>query len=409
MPLNIEDYLDHVGHLAAQGHIAAAKILADEQDPHEPLLTHLGHAMIAATRNDAAELARQVDLAAAVSPDSPHVAHARVMLHLLRGALDLAEEEARRAVALDDSTRSWRGLANVLLARGQAADAERALRELLSRHDDPDARLLLARVKAQRGDHGGALTEQAHAFLAAPADPRPFQQAIGQYRDAAWPVGVLLLSRVTRGGEHPPEVQVMLDLIAMQMLAQIGENPVREMLAVDDDTVQGLVQASASLPPSVQLRVARVLIDHGRREVATVVGRLDHGAMGAADRAEVAFCEGLALAKQRRVDEALGAYGRAVDAFPSHWEAACNAVNLCLERRTPEALEQAGHIITKVPEAVRRQQPAMTFNEAVWLDTVGRTAEARRLVAWLREGPTGNLEPAVKAFEAKLLKSTPPS
>ncbi len=401
----MEEFLDRLLQLTIRGHAAEASALANAEDSGDPLKMLLGHAMIAAAQNDAARLEAYALSAEARAPDNPFVAQALAMSYLIKRQFTDAEYQAKRAFSLDGSARSQRGLANVYLAMGRTSDAERILRELVSREEDLDARILLGRTRAGRGDHAAALQDWSKAFVAAPHDPRSVNQVIGAYREAGWPLGVIMLTRVTRGGIHPPEVQTMLDLVALQMHRQLTGTPLADLLNVEAEIVSGLLESSAALAPAAQLKVARILVDDGRRtEALEIIARLPTRDLDQQAQAQIEFLRGLIQAGGGDKAQALVSYQRAITNDPTLWEAACNAVHLCLEKKD---LELASKLIDAVPEPIRRDHAPMTFNEAVWLDQSGRRDEARKLLSWLKVEPSTGLDAQLRALEARLAPAAP--
>lgn len=379
-----EALLDHLANLTAQGHAERARDLVAPFERVDPLRYRLGHASIAAAANDLEGLREHAAAAMKLAPEAPLALHAAAMSALLAGDGEQAERYARHALSLDDSTRSRRGLANILLRSGKLEDAERALREIVARAPgDGYALKQLGRVRAMRGDEAGALSYLAKAFAASPDDMEPVELAITLYRDAGWAIGALTLSRVTRQGVHPPEVNVLLDLIALMLMARISPDaPGREAFDASLEAAQGLVSESAKLSPAAQLRAARALVDTGRPAEALAVVRRVEGAIDAAeDRAELAYVRGLAHDNAGDDDAALSAYEAAVEAHEGAWEAACNAVHVAL--KTGE-LERAGAVLARVPEELKRLRPQLLFNEAVWLVRSGRRDEARAHARHLR-------------------------
>ncbi|MFO0744440.1 MAG: tetratricopeptide repeat protein [Myxococcota bacterium] len=405
----MEDFLDQIGQLTIQGHVGLARELVEAERMDNPLLYYLGHAMIAAASDDVARLKTFALTAKHYAPDDALVAQALTLMHLHAREGDDAEREAKRAVQLDGSARSWRGLANVYLLTGRPQDAERILRDALSRHEDSEARLALGNVRAQRGDMAGALEQLAKAYADDPTDSRPMQQLIKLYRDAGWMFGVVLVSRVTRGGSHPPEVKVLLDLLALEMLRAIEQSPLKDTVDVADEAARGVIAEAPALPAHAQLRAARTLAETGRgKEALGIVDRLATAALGPREKAEAGYIRGFVKAGAGDAAGALVEYAAAVDAYAEHWEAATNAVSLCLRKGDAAALAEAGRLIARVPLRVRRLNAFMTFNEAAWLAGQKREDEARALLAFLREAPAGPLEGAIGALERSLsARATP--
>ena len=388
----MEDFLDHLANLTAQGHADAARALAAPFAAADPLRYHLGLASVAAASNDLAVLRTHAQAAGALAPEDPLALQARAMAALLAGDGEAAERFARQALNRDDSLRSRRGLANILARVGKLEDAERALRELVSRApSDGHALKQLGRVRAQRGDEAGALTYFARAFAAQPTDMEAVELAVTLYRDAGWAIGALTLSRVTRQGIHPPEVNVLLDLVALMLMGRIAPDvPGRAAFDATLQAVTGLVEESARLSPMVQLRVARALVDSDRSSEALAVAQRVKGTVELPEeRAELGYVRGLAHEKAGEDGAALAAYEAAVAADPRAWEAACNAVHLALKA---EDVDRAGAVLARVPEEFKRLRPQLLFNEAVWLVRSGRRAEAQAHADYLRESAPGLMD-----------------
>jgi tetratricopeptide (TPR) repeat protein len=325
------------------------------------------------------------------------------MLHVQARQLDEAEKHAKRAVQIDGSARSWRGLANVYLAAGRHQDAERALREGLSRHDDPEAHLVLGNVKVQRGDHAGALEQLAKAWVGDPRDLRAIQQVIHMYRDSAWMLGVAVLARITRAGSHAPEMQVMLDLIMLEMVRVLEQSPLKDMMGIGEEAAKGLRESVPKVPAAAQLRAARTLVETERTaEALAIVDRVVAGGASGRDLGDALYIRAFVRGASGDLKGAIATYRKAVEAYPEHWEAATNAINLCLRLGDAAALAEAGWFVQQVPRVIRRLNPFMTYNEAAWHAHAGRDAEAQELLAFLRESPPGQLEGAIGVLEKNL-------
>jgi len=388
-------FVDAVGVLARGGHLRAAEARAAERG--DPLAEQLARAMIAATQNDQASLEAHARQAAALGPYEPLSAQAMCMAHLLSRRLPEAEHEARRALVLDDGPRSRRGLARVLLLQGRHADAERALRDLLARGDDAEARLMLAQVLARRGETFAALTEDARAFGAAPRGTA-LQQGFDHLRDAAWPLGMLVLARVGQAATSDPETRALTALVALRAARSLTG---AALLAASDmrrDVLADLVALAQHLGAPTRMRVARELVDNDHLADAErlATAALPLGTSPAA-LAEAAYVRGLVCARRGHPSDALDAYVAAVGLDPGHWEAAAEGLHVALTLGGA-ALDQAATIVATVPVETRRQSPTLTLNEAIWLRTIGEPAEA--LLDWLDEIPGSPHAAAVRALRA---------
>jgi len=403
----IETWIDDLARLAMRGHIGLAHSLAEERRGSNPFAAYLAHAMIAAAVNDRQALSGYARTAAAVAPDHPLVAQALAMMHLTEGELELAETEARRAVALAPGPRSQSGLARVLMAAGKRSEAEATLQTLVRGHDDAEARLDLGALRDQQGDHMGALAHYARAFALAPTDSRALQRAMQMYREAAWPIGVAMLTRVTRGGAHPPDVYYLLDMLALSALRLIDEEPLRELLGISDGVVDSARAIGKALSPAAQLRLVRTLIDTSRdADARAVCDAVEAEASLPQDVAELAFCQAILLQRAGKIDDAIVHNERAVDAHEAHWEAATNGASLLLARRDKASLERATRLIERVPLVLRRLHAPLSFNEALILEARGRHEAAAALIIHLGEAPLGELEEPVKRVRERLVRTT---
>jgi tetratricopeptide (TPR) repeat protein len=400
----LEEQLDHLANLAGQGHATHARTLADRSRERAPLAWHLGHAAIAAVLQDLPALTTHAEAAERLAPDDPLVLQALAMRAMLAGDGDEAERQARRALHRDESPRAQRGLANIQLRLGRLEDAERTLRELVSRApSDGYAMKQLGKVRRLRGDEAGALAWFARAFAADPTDTEPVDLTIGMYREAGWPIGALVLSRVTREGVHPPEVGVLLDLVALVLMGRLSPDlPGREAFDATVPAVRGLVADSVDMPVMAQLRVARALVDSGKTtEALAILGRTASPAAAdaSATLAEWRFVLGLAEEQRGDKDAALAAWEGAVEADPQAWEAACNASALAMELGH---LERAAAVLARVPTPLKRLRPQLLFNEAVYCKNTGRHREAWTRAAWLREHAGGLMDALLDELEADL-------
>ncbi len=395
----LEDQLDHLAHLAAQGHLDHARALAAERHASTPLDHHLALASIAAARNDLAGLTEHALAASAIDPEHPLVLQALAMRALLAGDGETAEREARRALNRDDSVRAKRGLANILLRVGKLEDAERQLREVIARvPSDGYALKQLGRIRSLRGDEATALAYFGKAFAAAPWDKEPVDLAIQLYKDAGWAIGALTLSRVTREGVHPPEVKVLLDLIALILMNRIAPDlPGREAFDATLPAVRGLVEESEALSPLAQLRVARALIDTERADLAlAILKRVAGDVASVREQAEWGYVKGLAEEARGEEMAALAAYESAVAADASAWEAACNATHLAMKFGL---MDRAAAVLNRVPPELKRARPQLLYNEAVFFKNMARYEEVRTYAAYLREHAGGMMDELIEELE----------
>jgi len=395
----LEDLLDHLANLAAQGHVEHAKNFAAQWEPSAPLRHHLGLASIAAARSDLSALTEHALAASAIAPEDPLVLQALAMRALLAGDGETAEREARRALNRDDSVRSKRGLANILLRVGKLEDAERQLRDVIARAPgDGYAMKQLGKIRSLRGDEATALAYFGKAFAAAPWDKEPVDLTIQMYKEAGWAIGALTLSRVTREGVHPPEVKVLLDLVALVLMDRIAPDlPGREAFDASLSAVRGLIEESSALPPLAQLRVARALVDTEQPEHALAILKRTSGDLTSArEQAEWSYVKG--LAEERRGDEmaALLAYEAAVGADPGAWEAACNATHLAMKFGL---MDRAAAVLSRVPVELKRVRPQLLYNEAVYFKNMGQYQEVRDYAAYLREHGQGMMDDLLEELE----------
>lgn len=404
-PPELHDQLDHLANLASQGHLQHAHEIAERWREREPLSYQLGLASIAAVSNDLEALSEHASAAMELDPENPLVLQALAMRAMLAGDGETAEREARRALNRDDSIRSRRGLANILLRTGKLEDAERQLRELVARApDDGYALKQLGRVRAMRGDEAGALTYFGKAFKAAPEDKESLELTLQMYKEAGWPIGALTLSRITRDGVHPPEVNVLLDLMALVLMERIAPDlPGREAFDVTIPAAEAITKDSESLPPLAQLRVARALVDTERHELADqVLERVRTDLPNPRAEAEWWYVKGLAREREDDNDAALEAYEAAVAADATAWEAACNATHLAMKRGL---MDRAAAVLQRVPPDLKRVRPQLMFNEAVYFKNVGRFREVRDYAAYLREHSEGMLDELLEELERDIPES----
>ena len=381
----MESFVETLGALLRDGDGRRAFELAEEQGASDPVRRHVGLAVVAAHRNDAGATLTHARAAYELAPEEPVVLQQMAVAHLLRGDGDGAEHYARRAVNRDDGLRSRRGLANILLNLGRWDEAEAAYQAVMELEpDDVPALNGLGTVRFRRGDMPGALRWYARAFAIAPGDPDALRSITTMYREAGWALGAITLARITRGGEHPDDVSVALDMVSLLLSARFAAGiPARELVPGYDLIPTGLVERSAGLSPAVQLQAARALFDTGHLDAMRAVVRRVSGSapsLSAEDRGQLDYLRGLLSEQDGDPEEALEHYTAAVTADSSRWDACCNAITLNLQREDAAAYEAVEGLLAAVDPELRRFRPQLIFNEAVYLKNVRRLDAARAAI-----------------------------
>ncbi len=386
------DLADRVAQLLAANEPDAARQLIDSVSASEPAGAELGRAALALFRKDAPAAithgARALELGAGVLAH-----HYLVMSHLMLGDTATAVEHARAAVALDASPRTRSMLGSVLLSAGRLDDAAAVLRQAVA--DDPtDAEALtnLASVAFQRADYGEAITSYARAFDLDPTDQRPIQNLVTMFAEIGRWLGAVAALELSRKGEPPPEVADALDLVMVRLVRLIATKYPEPTVDSDaDHTVADLMANAMRRAPKTQLVVARTLIDLERHDDARALVHAieQQPALGAVDRGDLRYLQGLFAERDRDVTRALELYTQALAADAHRVDACVNAVSLLLQDGSSRALEIIGTLIERVPAIERARSAPLLFNEAVYLLRCDRPDEARARLAHLLEVTEG--------------------
>ncbi len=404
--ISVDLFLDGVAALIQAGDIARAASRAAELQSAAPLLYHAGMAAVCVAAGRTGEAMQHAQMATSLAAEEPSVLLKLADAQRVNGDLEGAEETTRKAVNRDTSIRSQRALGQLLLATDRTDAAERAFVRVLDREpDDYDAHLGLALAAEKRGDNPEALKGYAKAFTLAPADPRALRGMLRMYGNAGWALGAITLASVTRGGRHDDAVNVALDM--MILLATTGlspEDPANLAFTDHDDLFERMSSASASLPASVQLQVARMAFDMDRLAVTSaVVERLDQAGLTATDLGHHLYLTGLLADRDERSEDALDAYLEALDAGPERWDACRSAPSSLMTQADPDSLKQAEELFLALPGELRSSKPALLFNEAIFQKVIGRHEDAvARFHALLERVTEGSLAEAAREALAEL-------
>jgi hypothetical protein len=324
--------------------------------------------------------------------------------HAMVGEHERAIACAREAVALEPTARHRNTLAGILIAAGEADEAATVLHGLLAEHpEDRDAHINLATAAFQLADHGTAMTSNARAFELDPSDRRPLRNLMSMFAEIGKWLGAMAALELSRRGTPPPEVEVALDLIAIELVELLGRDfPPPGIDAEADATVARLVANAPSRPPSTQLVIARALADIGRfAELRTIASGLARGdALAAADRGNLHYVEGLLAEYDRAPARALDRYAAALAADAHRADACVNATALLLAQGDA-ALPRIGALLDQVAPDERAATPGLLFNESIYLRRAGRPGEARARLEQVL-GMTGGGDPVAALARAAL-------
>jgi tetratricopeptide (TPR) repeat protein len=347
----------------------------------EPVDRALGEAVLAIYRSDPAAACRHAERARELGAGAPaerYLAAAYAML----GEPERAIASARAAVALDAGPRSRATLGALLLAGGQADEAATVLRQVVA--DDPtdrDAHANLATAACQLADYGTAMTGYARAFELDPTDRQPIHDLMQMFAEMGKWLGAVAALELSRQGTPPPAVGLALDLVMVELVERIASKyPQQNIDASSDRTVASLVAHAASRAPSMQLVIARALVDIERFAEA---GKLVHALarrsepLSPVDRGDLHYVEGLIAEHDCNPVRALDRYVRALAADPGRIDACVNATSLLLTDASPEALARLGALLDQVTPATRAIHPSLLFNEAIYLLRTDRPDAAR--------------------------------
>lgn len=381
----MEAFVDELTSIARTGDVYRALSMARRYEDDDPLRHHLGCSAAFAVANQVDPCISHARAAFAVAPDNPVVLQQYAIAHLLAGDQDGAEKYARDALTRDDSVRSRRGLAHILLRRGKLDEAEELFRTILDLEPgNVQGRNGLGLVRLRRGDQASALEHFAEAYVSAPGDPTSLRNVINMYVEAGWAIGAVALARITRSGHHSDAVNVALDMMNVMISQQIAPDfPGKNLIAETEATITGLSQSSASLSPAVQVHIARMLFDTDHLQaVRAIAERLVDAPMDSSERGEWLYVRGLLAEKDADNEAALSHYSDALDADPRRWDACCNALTILLERdgdgTMDGAMEQAARLLAKVPPELKMFRHQLLFNEALYLRRIGKVEEATR-------------------------------
>lgn len=398
----VAQYVDSLTKLCMQGHAQFARAHAEAMIVADPLRGHLGRATVAAMTRDVAALRASVEAATALAPEHPGVMQAQAVLSALSGDAPRAIETARTAAKVDPSVRARNGLARMLLSNGQRPEAVAILEELVAECDDPDAHMQLAEEKRVANENA-SLQHLVDAFLASPSDPRPMQALMQILRNNAWPIGVALLARQLRTQAFSPGFRFVVDLLGLAALEYLRNTPWESLVETPDSVYAKALQAAREVPVAAQSELAGLLIDRGRYADARGLLR-SIGTMTStpAERSRHAFLEGRLAASERDVLRATAAYRTSLAHDPLNVDAACNLIDLLMATGKPEVFGEVAAIVNAIPDVLRRESLALTYNEAVWHEARGDKASALSLVMFLRQAPLERFESAVGAMQMRL-------
>ncbi len=202
-----------------------------------------------------------------IEPDDASWGALTADLNRRAGNLVRAEEIARAALRASPGAASvlW-SLAQALIAQKRINEAEATLRDSVEHHDDPQHRLLLARLLAQTGKRG-----QAETILARTTEPTSVDaRVLAAAADIARLLGnhgtqlVLLRRAIEQQGEDPGRSLALAEAFMMGGSDQQRDEAtaiVQRRLADDPDDpraliLQGQLAASADSPDLAQAEVS---------------------------------------------------------------------------------------------------------------------------------------------------------
>lgn len=403
----VAEYVDALTKLCMQGHAQFARSHAEALIEADPVMGHLGRATVAGMTGDVAAARASVDAAARIAPEHPGVLQARAIVSALSGDGAGAVQAARTAARMDPSARSRNGLARMLLSVGQQAEAVVILEALVAECDDPDAHMQLAEEK-KAADENASLKHLVDAFLAAPSDPRAMQSLMQILRNNAWPIGVAILARHLRTQAFNPGFRFVVDLLGIGALEYLRNTPWEGLVETPDSVYAKALLAAREVPIGAQAELAGLLIDRSRlADARTLLRSIGSMAATAAERSRHAFLDGRLAAAEGDSGRAAANYRAALTHDPLNTDAATNLVDLLIASGRPEALVEVGSVLAAIPEVVRRQELALTYNEAVWCEARGDKQRALALVRFLREGPLERFESGVGAMQLRLEGTAP--
>lgn len=381
-------WIDRITLLVRDGKLddARAGVAAAESD--SPIAGATGRALIASLTGARDEARSHAARAIELGPDDPTALRVAAVAFLHAGEPAQAERCARRAANRDPGTDGLYTLGKVELAAGRPGDAENTLLKVLEvEPGHVRAMEALADGRWTRGDRAAAVGWLARAYEAAPETPEALEKLVDLYKDAGWAVGAILLSRLTRQGHHDDGVAVVLDLMALLLSARLEPTfPALGVVPAVDEIVAGLLEASASRRPAVQLHVARVLFDLGRRaDCATVTARLDVAPLENGERAEWHYLAGMLDDAAGREAEALDHYEASLEADGERWDACCNAIHLRLNAPDRDQRRRIPELLAAVPRALAWERPQLLANAALYLADEGRLTDAREHLERVRE------------------------
>lgn len=376
----MEDFIQRLERMFAAGELAQAAALVASYEATDAVRHALGMAALAAHDKDAAACTRHAERAHALRPHDPMTLQYMAVAALLRGDRKAAEHHARAAVERGGGLRSLGWLGNIQLGAGDVVAAEQTYRRMLEL-DPGHVQALngLGACRYKQQDLDQATTFLARAFDQDPTDPGPIRSLMNMYGDAGRVLGALALAGIVRDRHPDDESSLALDLMVLHLNhVLMGGYPPPHAVPDADAAVAAVVRRAAHRPVRVRLGVARALIDCQRHDEARrILGPLEGQDLSTVDRGNAEYIRGLLAQHAGDTPRALAAYEAAVAVDPRRWDACCNALTLLLDRGDPDALARAAALLARVPPEVKGTSPQLLFNEAVYLQRAGRSAEAR--------------------------------
>lgn len=176
----METFLRQLGELLASDRQEQAIALVESREESDPAYFEIGQAALAVHRGDAHACRRHAEKACTAEQDDPMPLHYLALSAIMLGSTQLAEEYARSAVQRGGSVRSRLFLGNLLLAKGQAKEADAIFCKLLARDENNlEALRSLALARYQQGAPMNALNLLTRAYERSPGQAAIVKTMLG--------------------------------------------------------------------------------------------------------------------------------------------------------------------------------------------------------------------------------------